>query len=76
MVATVTLTAPDAEPAGAVTVSEVVDADVTVAVLEPNLTVSPDAVALNPVPVMVTELPPASAPPVGLIDVIAGVGAL
>ncbi len=71
---TVTLTAPGAEPAGAVTVNEVADADVTVAALDPKSTVSPDAVALNPVPAMVTELPPASAPLVGLIDVIVGTG--
>ena len=70
MVATVTLTVP--EPAGAVTVSDVVDAAVTVAALEPKSTVSPDAVALNPVPVMVTEFPPAAGPLVGLIDEITG----
>ncbi len=73
VVATVTLTAP-AEPAGAVTVNEVADADVTVAALDPKSTVSPDAVALNPVPVMVTEFPPTVEPLVGLIDVIAGGG--
>ncbi len=73
VVATVTLTAP-AEPAGAVTVNEVADADVTVAALDPKSTVSPDAVALNPVPVMVTEFPPAVEPLVGLIEVIAGGG--
>ena len=59
-------------PAGAVTVSEVADADVTVAVLAPNLTVSLDAVALKFVPVIVTEFPPAVEPLVGLTVVIAG----
>ncbi len=72
LVVTVTLTAPAAVPAGAVTVSEVADADVTVAALDPKSTVSPDAVALNAVPVMVTVVPPASGPLVGLIDVIDG----
>ncbi len=72
-VVTVTLTAP-AAPAGAVTVSDVVDAAVTVAAVEPKSTVSPDAVALNPVPVIVTVVPPAVVPLVGLIDVIAGTG--
>ena len=72
MVATVTLTVP--EPAGAVTVSDVVDAAVTVALELPNATASPDAVALNPVPVIVTVVPPAVVPLVGLIDVIAGTG--
>ncbi len=72
VVATVTLTEP--VPAGAVTVSDVVDAAVTVATAEPKSTVSPDAVALNPVPVIVTELPPAAGPLVGLIDETTGTG--
>ena len=73
IVVTVTLSAP-AVPAGAVTVSEVVDAAVTVAVLAPNLTVSADAVALKFVPVIVTEFPPTVVPLVGLTVAIAGAG--
>ncbi len=70
-VAIVTATVP--VPAGAVTVSEVaVGVPVTVAVVEPNLTVSPEAVVENPVPVRVTVLPPACGPLVGLIDVSVG----
>ena len=72
-VAIVTLTGPAAEAAGAVTVSEVaVGVPVTVAVLEPNLTVSLAAVVSNPVPVRVTVLPPACGPLVGLTELSVG----
>ncbi len=72
-VVSVTLTAP-ADPAGAVTVSDVALAAVTVAALDPKSTVLPAVVVANPVPVMVTVVPPAVEPLVGLIDVIAGGG--
>ena len=66
MVVTWTSTVP-AEPAGATAVSDVADVNVTlVAVVPPNLTVELD---VNPVPVMATEVPPASGPLVGLIAV-------
>ena len=42
-------------------------------VLDPNLTVSLEAVPENPVPWMVTEVPPPLLPEVGLIDVTDGV---
>ena len=47
----------------------------TVAAVLPNFTVLLPAVGLNPVPVMVTVVPPASGPLVGLIEDTAGVGA-
>ncbi len=72
VVVTVTSTVP--VPAGAVTVSDVVDAAVTVAAVEPKATVSPDALALNPLPEIVTEFPPAAGPLVGLIDETTGTG--
>ena len=72
-VVSVTFTAP-AAPAGAVTVSDVALAAVTVAAFEPKSTVLPAVVVANPVPVMVTVLPPVVRPLVGLIDVIAGGG--
>ena len=56
-------------PAGAVTVSEVADADVTVAALDPKSTVAPGT---KFAPVMVTVLPPPVDPLVGLIDVTVG----
>ena len=59
---TVTSTVP--EPAGLVAVIDVALLTVTaVAAVEPNATVSPDA---KPVPVMVTVVPPAAGPLVGL----------
>ena len=58
-VAIVTLTGPAAEAAGAVTVSEVAEAAVTVALVPPNDTALPPVVVAKLVPVMVTELPPA-----------------
>ena len=59
---TVTSTVP--EPAGLVAVIDVALFTVTpVAAVEPNATVSPDA---KPVPVMVTVVPPATGPLVGL----------
>ena len=70
--ATVTSTVP-AEPAGADTVSEVAVADVGVAaVFEPNFTVLFAGVVLNPVPVIVTEVPPEIGPLDGLMPVTVG----
>ncbi len=67
---TVTFTMP--VPAGEVAVIEVAPLMVTlVAAVEPNLTV--DA-AVKFVPVMVTDVPPAAGPEVGLIEVTVGTG--
>ena len=68
---TVTSTAP-ADSAGATAVIDVAELTVTpVAAVDPNFTVFPEA---NPVPVMVTEVPPAVGPLVGLTAVtVAGV---
>ena len=68
--ATVTVTVPT-EPAGAVTTSTVPLNEVTVAVLDPNVTVQP---ARKPVPVSVTALVPAGAPLVGAMALIVGAG--
>ena len=66
---TVTSTVP-ADSAGAVAVIEVAEFTVTLeAVVDPNLTVSPD---VNPVPVTVTDVPPAVGPLVGLTAITAG----
>jgi hypothetical protein len=66
---TVTVTAP-AVPAGVVAVIEVLLTTVTfVAAAEPNATVSPET---KLVPVIVTAVPPASAPPFG--DTLVTVG--
>src|SRR5580704_4266164 len=57
-------------PEGLVTLIFVEDSTVTpVAELLPNLTVEP---VMNPVPVIVTDVPPASGPLFGVIPVIAG----
>jgi hypothetical protein len=53
----VTLIGPVLAPAGTVATSRVVVAEVTVAVVPLNLTVLSPAVALNPVPEMVTAVP-------------------
>jgi hypothetical protein len=68
-VVTVTSTAP-ADPAGAVAVMEVAELTVKpVAATVPNLT----AVApVKPVPVTVTDVPPAAGPELGLIAVTVG----
>ena len=67
---TVTSTVP--EPAGLVAVIDVALLIVTpVAALPPNATVSPDA---KPVPVMVTVVPPAAGPLVGLTADTVGAG--
>ncbi len=67
---TVTSTVP--EPAGLVAVIDVALLTVTpVAAVEPNDTVSPDA---KPVPVMVTVVPPAAGPLVGLTADTVGAG--
>ena len=68
-VVTVTFTIP-ADPAGDVAVIDVAELTVTaVAVSEPNITVAGDT---KPVPVMVTTVPPAVGPEVGLIAVTVG----
>jgi hypothetical protein len=69
-VVTVTSTAP-VDPAGALAVSEVAELTLNeVAATEPNLT----AVApVKPVPVTVTEVPPAVGPEDGLTEVTVGV---
>ena len=66
----VTLTSTVPVPAGAVALIEVAELTVKpVAGVAPKLT----AVApVNPVPVMVTEVPPAPGPDVGEIEVTAG----
>ena len=66
---TVTATAP-ADKVGTVATMEVADHDVTVAVVEPNLTVLDPWVAPKLVPVMVTDVP--AGPDVGFSKVIAG----
>ena len=68
-VVAVTFTTPD--PAGAVTVIEVVETNVTaVPALLPKFTVV--APETNPVPVKVTTVPPAAGPLVGLNNVTVG----
>jgi hypothetical protein len=68
-VVTVTTTTP-APSAGEVAVIEVAEFTVTaVAGVEPNLTVDP---LTNPVPMMVTLVPPAVEPPLGLREVTVG----
>ena len=68
-VVAVTFTTPD--PAGAVTVIEVVDTNVTVvpALLPKFTVVAPET---NPVPVKVTDVPPAAGPLVELKQVTVG----
>jgi len=66
---TVTSTVP--EPAGLVALQLVVELQVTaVPATVPKLTVVP--VVVNPVPVMVTTVPPARGPAVGLMAVTVG----
>ena len=66
---TVTSTAPG-DSAGATAVIEVAELTVTlVPAVDPNFTVLPEA---NPVPVMVTDVPPAVVPAVGLTAVTVG----
>ena len=66
---TVTSTAPAADT-GETAVIDVAELTVTlVAAMDPNLTVFP---AANPVPVIVTEVPPAVVPLVGLTAVTVG----
>ena len=67
-VVTVTLSVP--EPLGEVTVIDVPELTTTdVPAVPPKLTVEP---VTKPVPVMVTEVPPAVGPAVGLMDVTVG----
>ena len=69
LLVTVTVTAP-AVPAGVVAVIDVLLTTVTlVAAAPPNVTVAPVA---KFVPVMVTDVPPASGPPFGLTLLTAG----
>ena len=68
---TVTLTVP-ADSAGATAVIDVAELTVTLeAAVEPKLTVLPDT---KPVPVIVTDVPPAVGPLVGLTTVTVGGG--
>ena len=66
-----TITAPG-DPAGTVTTISVGDCDVTVAAVPPNVTEVTGL--MNPVPAIVTLLPPAWAPLFGEIDPIVGSG--
>ncbi len=69
MLVTVMSTVP-ADPAGATAVIEVAELTVTLdAAVDPNLTVSPEA---NPLPVIVTEVPPAVGPADGLTAATVG----
>ena len=66
---TVTVMAP-AEPEGVVQVIDDEELTATpVALFKPNFTVAP---AINPEPVMVTAVPPASAPDAGVAAVTVG----
>ena len=65
---TVTCTAPD--PPGAMAVICVAESMVKVVAVLPKLTVSGP---VNPVPVIVTVLPPEAGPAVGEMDVIVGI---
>ena len=68
--AVVTLTSTVPVPAGEVAVIEVAELTVKlVAAVAPNVTA---VVPLNPVPVMVTDVPPAAGPDVGEIEVTVG----
>ena len=70
LVGSLTVTSTVPVPAGEVAVIDVPETTVTpVAAVAPNLTVSPDA---NPVPVIVTDVPPAALPLVGLTADTAG----
>ena len=61
-----------ADSAGDVAVMEVAELTVTaVAVMVPNITVAEE---VKPVPMMVTEVPPAVLPLAGVIDVTVGLG--
>ncbi len=68
-VVAVTSTAPD--PAGEVAVIEVAESAVIVAASRPKSTA---ITLLRLVPVMVTEVPPAAGPVVGVIEVTVGAG--
>ena len=73
MLVTTTLTAP-AVCAGVVAVIDVLPTTLTaVAAVPPRLTVAP---ARKPVPAMVTEVPPAVVPVLGVIDATVGAGLL
>ncbi len=70
-VMTVTSTVP-AAPAGDVAVTEV--GETTEYVVAPVAPKSTALAALKPVPVMVTEVPPATGPAIGLTAVTVGLG--
>ena len=74
MVCTVMSTTP-AAAAGAVTVRLVAVAAVTVPATVPNFTLSLAIVVSNPVPVIVTAVPPMVGPAVGEMESMAGAGA-
>jgi hypothetical protein len=68
---TTTLTYPDAAVAGVITVRLVSEFTVTeVALVPPNITPFVARVVKNPVPVIVTEVPPVEGPEPGLTDKI------
>ncbi len=70
---TVTVTSTVPEPAGLVALQLVVLAQLTpVAAVAPKRAVVAPAVVLKPVPLMVTTVPPAAGPLVGLIAVTVG----
>ena len=69
---TVTSTVP-AACAGAVAVIDVAPLTMTIAELVPNFTVEP---AVKFAPVMVTDVPPAAGPELGLIEVTVGAGSV
>ncbi len=72
LLVTVTSTRPAAS-AGEKAVIDVGElAETPVAAVVPNMTALAGVVALNPVPVMVTEVPPAVGPEVGLTAVTVG----
>jgi hypothetical protein len=72
---TVTVTSTVPLPAGLVALQLVVEPQLTpVAVLEPKRTVVAPAAGSNPVPVIVTTVPPACGPLVGLSAVTVGGG--
>jgi hypothetical protein len=70
VVVTVIDTVPGSTVAGEVTVTAVVATDTTVAGSDPNFTVAP---VTNPVPVIVTVVPPVTGPVAGDTDVTVGV---
>ena len=68
---TVTVTAPAAWAAVVAVIDALLTTFTPVAGVPPRLTVAPGR---KPVPVMVTEVPPAAGPVLGLIEVTVGTG--